>query len=182
MIKRIFVNVSFLFVLTLMLSCKALPVNYTAGQSWLVTEKKAKKALTTLSLSGVHVDRAGSRDSIEKEVACLTPLYFWDYKCMVVAGERADYTAEVHVREREFNVGLKTKRSLAVEVRIWAYESAPEEGTHIWKQHLPAAVGRVIAIGEKSFTSSKTINRFLSKAIKKAVRELARYERKKNGA
>jgi len=165
------------FILVL-LSCEALPVNYSTGQSWLVS---SDKAWTTLVILPVQVDRSGGWDSVEKETASLAPLYFWDSGCKVVAaGEGPSYAAQVQVREREFNVGWRTKKSLAVEVRIWDYEDAPKNGESVSAQKLPAAIGRIIETGDRSFSSSITTGDLLSKAIKKAVKELAVYERKKD--
>jgi hypothetical protein len=165
----------FLFVL---LSCEALPVNYSSGQSWGVS---SDKSWTTLAILSVQVDRSGGWDSVEKEVTALAPLYFWDSGCgIATAGEAPSYAAQVQVREREFNVGWRTKKSLAVEVRIWDWEDAPKNGEAALEHKLPAAVGRIIETGDNSFSSSITTGRLLSKAIKKAVKELAVYERKKD--
>jgi len=164
--------------LLIFLSCEALPVNYSTGQSWLIS---SGNTWTTLVILPVQVDRSGGWDSVEKETAALAPLYFWDSGCRVVAaGEAPSYAAQVQVREREFNVGWRTKKSLAVEVRIWDYDDAPKNGEPVFAQKLPAAIGRIIETGDRSFSSSITTGDLLSKAIKKAVKELAVYERKKD--
>jgi hypothetical protein len=62
-----------------------------------------------------------------------------------------------------------------VEVRIWAFLDAPGKSPD---QKLPLATGRVIAMGERSLSSSDTMGRLLSKAIQKAVKELSALERK----
>jgi hypothetical protein len=166
-----------IFILIL-LSCEALPVNYSSGQSWFIS---SDKAWTTVTILSVQVDRSGGWDSVEKETAALAPLYFWDSGCRVVAAEETPaYAAQVQIREREFNVGWKIKKSLAVEVRIWKYEDAAKNGELALARKLPAAVGRIIVTGDKSFSSSGTMGRLLSKAIDKAVKELAVYERKKD--
>lgn len=179
--KHLQKTVVFLF-LSFLLSCEALPVNYSSGQSWLISNSvESDKSWTTLTILSVQVDRSGGWDSVEKETAALAPLYFWDRGCRVVEAEIIpSYAAQIQVREREFNIGWKTKKSLAVEVRIWDYKDAPENGESALEQKLPAAVGRIIVTGDKSFSSSRTTGRLLSKAIKKAVKELAVYERKKD--
>jgi len=170
----------FLF-LTLLFSCETLPSNYLTSQSWLLSEKNTKNARTTLVVLNVNVDRSGGWDSIEKETSVLAPLYFWNYGCKVVdAGEIADYATGINIREREFNLGWRTKRSLAVEVCIWDYNDTFENS--IQYQKPPLAVGRVITLGDKSFSSSYTIELLLSKAIKKAVKKLATHERWKKNA
>ena len=171
-----------IFILIL-LSCEALPVNFSSGQSWFIPSVDFNNQggeWTTLTILSVNVDRAGGWDSIEKETAAIAPLYFWDSRCRVVPAEDApSYAAQINIREREFSVGWKTKKSLAVEVHIWDYENAPKDGGSIVDYRLPAAVGRIIVTGGKSFISSKTANRLLPKAIKKAVSKLAVYERKR---
>ena len=163
--------------LSVLYSCEGGPVNYSSGQSWLIS---SDKSWTTLTILSVQVDRSGGWNSVEKEAAALAPLYFWDRGCKVIPAEDApSYAAQVQVREREFSVGWKTKKSLAVEVRIWDNKDASINAKSVLEQKLPAAVGRIIVIGDKSFSSSRTTSRLLSKAIKKAVKELAVYERKK---
>ena len=166
---------------TIFISCEALPFNYSAGQSWLIRENEQEKILATLTLLGVQVDRSGGWDSVEKETVSLAPLYFWNQGCKTVAAEEGPaYAAGIQVREREFNLGWRTKRSLAVEVRIWVFEDAPKGGVSVHEQKLPVAVGRIVSTGEESFSSSHTTGRLLSMAIEKAVKQLAEYERKKN--
>lgn len=173
----------FLFLLIL-LSCEALPVNYSSGQSWLISSvnsNKMDKSWTTLTILSVYVDKNGGWDSVEKEAAALAPLYFWDRGCRVVAGEKTpSYAAQIYIRERDFNLGWKTKKSLAVEVHIWEYEDSPKNNEPVLEHKLPAAVGRIVAIGNKSFSSSGTTGRLLSKAVNKAVKKLKAYERRKN--
>jgi hypothetical protein len=188
-----FFSFAVLLVPAIFLSCRALPANHSASQSWVIPKTKLEKTGTTLTLITVKADRGGGWDSIENEAAALAPLYFWDRGYRVIAVENdpvngtpnstPSYAATIQLREREFNRSWRTKRSLAVEVRIWAYEDIfnngkPENGPGLYEQKLPAAVGRVIVMGEKSFSSSNTTGRLLSKAIKKAARQLAIYERK----
>ena len=172
--------------LLILLSCESAPANYSSGQSWFIPSadfKRPGRAWTTLTILSVNVDRSGGWDSIEKEAAAVAPLYFWDSRCRVVpAGETPSYAAQIYIREREIFAGWltwKTKKSLAVEVHIWDYENAPKNGDSIIDYRLPAAVGRIIIIGDKSFISSKIASRLLPKVIKKAVRKLAVYDRKK---
>ncbi|MDR0444022.1 MAG: hypothetical protein LBH44_11520 [Treponema sp.] len=166
----------------LFLSCEALPVNYSKSQSWLITEKTPEVDVTTFVLLGVQIDRNGGWDSIEREASSLVPLYFWNNRCKIAsAGERPEYAAAIQLREREFSLGWRTKRSLSVEVRIWGYEDAAENDASLY-QKLPVAAGRITAMGDRSFSSSETTGKLLSKAIKKAVKELVLYERQKNDA
>ncbi|MCL2065917.1 MAG: hypothetical protein FWG99_00435 [Treponema sp.] len=172
----------FSFFAMLLLSCEGLPINYSRSQSWLLpkagSEEAQGKTWTTLCILNVSVDRTGGWDSVEKETAGLAPFYFWKRGCRVVsAGEAPVYAAEIQVREREFGLGWRTKRSLAVEVRIWAYGDAPGPDTAPVERKAPLAAGRVTAMGERSFSSSDTTGRLLSRAISKAARKLAVYER-----
>jgi len=150
------------------LSCESLPINYSRSQSWLTSDNSSQM---TISLLSVQVDRAGGWDSVEKEIIDLAPLYFWNNGCRVVAVDEAPcYAAEIQAREREFSQGWRTRRSLAIEVRISSYKGSASAAK------LPLAAGRVVAIGERSLSSSDTTGRMLSKAIAKAVKELAAHE------
>jgi hypothetical protein len=181
--KKYFPILTVSIFLLIILSCESLPVNNSSGRSWFIPSadfKKPGRAWTALTILSVNVDRSGGWDSIEKETAATAPLYFWDSGCRVVPAEEApSYAAQIYIREREFSVGWKTKKSLVVEVHIWDFENAPKEGDSITDYRLPAAVGRIIVTGGKSFISSKTANRLLPKVIKKAVGKLAVYERKR---
>jgi len=163
-----------LFLALVLVSCDSMPVNYSFSQSWLIPEAggAGEAARRTIKLAGVSVDRSSGWDSLEKEVAALAPLYFWQsgYRLAEQDGA-ADYAAQISLREREFAVGWHTKRSLAVEVRIWASpgEEMPVDGLF---GTLPLAAGRVVAIGDGSFSSSKTTGKMLSRAIGKAAGSL----------
>ena len=161
-------------VLPVMFSCEALPVNYSSNQSWSIPLQQ-RRVRPTIEIVEVQVDRSGGWDSLQKESAVLAPLYFWDWGCRVIVAEDLPvYAADIQVREREYNKSWRTKRSLAVEVRIWEYENVLKNGT---PQGLPIAAGRVISTGNKSFSSSETLGRMLSKTIGKAVRQLSSHER-----
>jgi hypothetical protein len=130
----------------------------------------SRKINGAVKLLGVSVDKSGSWDSIEREIEGLAPLYFWEQGYRMTAGtERADYAADIRVREREYVLKWQTKRSLSAEVRIWPYESDSSPGD--FQQKLPLAVGKVSSVNG-SFSSSETSARMLSVAIKQAVKRL----------
>jgi hypothetical protein len=161
------------FLLALfLLSCESMPLNYSRSQSWLVTDKEI---VGTVSLLGVTVDRAGGRDSVEKEIAGLAPLCFWQEGCQIIFDKPGDYAADIQLREREYSSGWKTKRSLSVEVRIWPYGEGGDKSAYF--QTLPLAAGRVISTGDRSLSSFETTNRMLSRAIRTAVKQLAAKKR-----
>jgi hypothetical protein len=167
-----------LSAVSIFLSCEALPINYSANQSWLIKNTQ-EKTWTTMTVLGVQIDKSGGWDSVEREAALLAPLYFWDRGCRVVsAGEGPQYASRIWIRERDFNMGWSNKKSLAVEVRIWAYEDAPVNGEPVEDHKLPAAVGRVVMTGDTSFSSSDTMGRLLSRAITQAVKQLAMWDKK----
>jgi hypothetical protein len=169
-----------LFAAAILLSCEALPFNYSADQSWLIHDTQ-EKTWTTMTVLGVQIDKSGGWDSVEREAASLAPLYFWDQGCRVVSAEEGpQYAARIWIRERDFNLGWSSKKSLAVEVRIWAFEDAPVNGTADENFKLPAAVGRVVMTGDTSFSSSDTMGKLLSRAITQAVKQLAAYRDKKD--
>jgi len=173
-------NIFIFFAAAILLSCEALPFNYTANQSWLI-ENTQEKTWTTMTVLGVQIERSGGWDSVEREAASLAPLFFWDQGCRVVSAEESpQYAAYIWIRERDFNLGWNSKKSLSVEVRIWAYEDAPVNGAPDENHKLPAAVGRVVMTGDTSFSSSNTMGKLLSQAIKQAVKQLAAYKENKN--
>ncbi|MDR0503402.1 MAG: hypothetical protein LBH16_08795 [Treponema sp.] len=160
-------------------SCAEMPVNYSKSDSWLIRENKHNKRRPTLTLLGVQVDMTANRDSIERETMALAPLYFWNRRCKVIpAEENPDYAARIYIRERELRYGLKTKKSLAMEIHIWKFEDAPAAGAPVYERKLPAAACRLIFTGDKTFTSSQITGRILSKAVNIAAGKLAAHKRR----
>ena len=159
--KNIF-TIIFLLQVLLMCSCSSMPSSFR--QSWVIP----KNAERTVRLAEVIVDRQGGWDSLEREVAALAPMYFGrrGYQ-LVETSDLADYAARINLREREYSVGWRTRRSLALEVMI----STGGEGELPYT--IPLAAGRVVAIGDKSFSSSKTTGTMLSRAINGTLRKLA---------
>jgi hypothetical protein len=170
-----------LFNSLLLFSCNTLPVVYLSGRSWFMPEGKQSGAHTTwgtVRLLGISVDRSGGWDSVEKEVAALAPLYFWEQGYRLAGGgEAADFAADIQIREREYSRGWKTSRSLAVEVRMWSCEEGENVETD-FTQRLPLAAGRLVSTGDMSFSSSKTTGRMVSGAIRKTVRRLSALRKK----
>jgi len=178
--RKLIVKIIILSAVSILLSCEALPFNYSADQSWLI-ENAQEKTWTTMTVLGVQIEKSGGWDSVEREAASLAPLYFWDRGCMVVPAEEGpQYAARIWIRERDFNLGWSNKKSLAVEVRIWTFEDAPVNGAPVEDHKLPAAVGRVVLTGDTSFSSSDTMGKLLSRAITQAVKQLAAYRDKKD--
>jgi hypothetical protein len=163
-----FVHLAVIIVALLFLSCKTVSVGMSHSKSWFMDE--SKKINGTVRLLGVSVDKGGSWDSIEREIQGLAPLYFWEQGYLMTAGtERADYAADIRVREREYVLKWQTKRSLSAEVRIWPCGNDFSPGD--FEQMLPLAVGKVSS-ANGSFSSSDTSARMLSLAIKQAVKRL----------
>ena len=161
----------------LLMSCAGLA--YTDNQSWIIRENRVKNKRPTLAILAVQVDMTNSRDSIEREVMSLAPLYFWNNRCRVIPlSDNPDYAAKIYVRERDIRRGWKVKKSLTVEVHIWKAENAPNAVTPIHERKLPAAVGRTVAAGEKSFSSSKITEQMLSEAIGTASKKLTVHKRR----
>jgi hypothetical protein len=113
---------------------------------------------------------------VEKEIRGLAPLFFFERGCRMAApGEEADYAADIRAREREYASGWQTKRSLAMEVRLWPLgDGAPDLQDALIDRGLPFAAGRVTSVGNRSFSSSETTGRMLALAIKKAVKPLGK--------
>jgi hypothetical protein len=169
------------FLAAIFISCESLPLNYYSGSSW--SQHNALKR--TIRLEKVFVDRVGGGYSIESEIIGLAPLIFAergyrhvtkaetaDYVETIDYIETTDYVVDVRAREREFAVGWNTRRSLAMEVRIWPYRDGTVTG------YLPLAAGRIISLGDRSFSSSEITSRMLTLAIRRAVKALESVEKK----
>jgi len=164
-------EITILFLAVLLFSCDSMPVSITETVSWRITDENASTG--TIKLTNVTVDRRGIRDSLEKEVTALAPLYFWTEGFKTVESDgSADYAAQINLREREVAASWRTRISLAVEVRIWNCTDGnmrPDELTG----KLPVAAGRAVILGNKSFSSSKTTSKMLSRAISKTLKQLS---------
>ena len=131
----------------------------------------AESSRGTIRITSVSADKSGEWGSLEKEINDLLPLLFREESYLVVSSSAsADYSVEVKVREREFTDGWRTKRSLSVELRLWA---AGDTGT------LPLSAGRAIIQGKQSLASSKTLSSMLRTAVKNAVKGLPAREANK---
>ena len=169
--KIIFI-ISNLLLVFFYISCDTIPINYSKTQSWYLPEnaKPGIKTRGTIILKGVSVDRSGGWDSLEKEIAALAPVYFWKKGCPLAgSGINADYVAHISLREREFAAGWKTRRSLSMEIRVWKNKGLSMDDL---AKELPVAAGRVVKIGNSSFSSSKVTGEMLLSAIKKTTKRL----------
>ena len=158
-----------LFLLLLCISvfggCSSLPFDSSEDNSWPADLRGNIKG--TVRIVSVSADKAGDWLSLEKEINGLLPLLFYEESLLVVpAGVKADYAAEVTVREREFPDGWQTRRSLSAEVRLWAGEDTGAE-------MLPLSAGRSLVQGKQSLASSKTLSAMLRKALRNAVNGLS---------
>jgi hypothetical protein len=164
----------FLGVILCLGACESLPFNYYSGRAWSVPEGKLPESGITAHLVSVTVDRSGGWASVEKEIWGLAPLLFFEQGCRLVPRmEGADYVADIRVREREYAAGWQTRRSLAVEVRLWPAGEVLDNRDGAY-QGLPCMAGRVTSLGDRSFSSSETTGRMLALAVKKALRPLGK--------
>ena len=155
--------IKFFLVFTASVLGSCVSFDYFESSSWAWDRGNARGTVQVISVSA---EKAGDWGALEKEINDLLPLLFSEEAYLVVSpSARADYSAEVSVREREFPDGWQTKRSLSAEVRLWRGESFPG-------QVLPLASGRALNQGKQSFASSVTLSAMLRKAVKNAVRGL----------
>ena len=140
-------------------SCSSFPFGSSGSSAWAAGS--GGKTMGTIRIASVSAERSNEWGSLENEISGLLPLLFLEEHYLVVSpDEKADYSADVKVREREYILGWKSRRSLSVELRLWAGEvNGP----------LPLAAGRALNHGNMSFASSKTLNAMLRKAVKNAV-------------
>jgi hypothetical protein len=155
------------------MACNTLSIQPTYTESWY-SKNQSEKNYGTVVLRAVTVDRPGGWDSIHSEIQGLAPLVLWKHGLYAVSGAAdADYAADIIVHEREYLSQWRTRRSLAMEVRIWAVHTSADEtdsdDLNLFEDILPLAVGRVITAGDRSLSSSHTINLLLSLAVKNAV-------------
>ena len=167
-----FFTVICFFIGSFLFSCSSIADIFSVSQSWAIPEGSAagEVAMQTIKLAGITIDRLGGWDSLEREVIALAPLYFWEHGYRM-AEQNADYAAHISLREREFATGWRMRRSLAIEVRIWDGKEGAMPAAEL-SGKLPIAAGRVVTVGDKSFSSSKTTGRMLALAIGKAIGEL----------
>ena len=145
-----------LLALGVLPGCSSLPFDPPENSGWTGTIERVRGSVRIVSVSA---ERSGEWGSLEKETRDLLPLLFSEESYRVVSGN-ADYSAEVNVREREYADGWRTKRSLSVEVRLWAGEGS---------EPLPLSAGRSLIQGKQSLASSKTLSDMLRKAVKNVV-------------
>ena len=158
----------FLVFILFLGSCSSFSFSSSENSAWAVPTNEKPRG--TVRISSVSAEKSGEWGSLEKEITDLLPLLFSEESYLVVSpGERADFTAKVEVREREYLSGWQTKRSLSVELRLWA---AGADGP------LPLSAGRALVQGRQSLASSQTLDNMLRKAVKNAVRGLPEGNRK----
>ena len=173
--KTILLRMTGLLIVILCLgACESLSFNYYPGRAWSAPEGEDTESAITAHLVSVTVDRSGGWASVEKEIRGLAPLLFFEQGCRLVPRlEGADYAADIRVREREYAAGWQTRRSLAVEVRLWPAGAFLDNQDGAY-QGLPCTAGRITSLGDLSFSSSETTGRMLALAIKKALRPLGK--------
>lgn len=138
--------------------------SFVSGADWTAGEKENAKG--SVRIISVSAERPGDWGSLEKETKTLFPLFLSEENYFTVSSsDKADYSADVTVREREYPSGWRTRRSLSCEVRIW---SGDTDGS----DPLPLAAGRSLIQGKHTLASSKILNALLKKAVKRAVRSL----------
>jgi hypothetical protein len=155
-------------------ACESLPFDHYRSRSWSAPGEAPGVLPVRVSLVSVSVDKTGGWASVEKEIRGLAPLLFFDQGCRLVPPEEeADFCADIRAREREYAAGWQTKRSLALEVRLWpAGAGEPEPQGPPEEPAVPLTAGRVTSLGNRSFSSSETTGRMLALAINKAVKPL----------
>ena len=157
-------NYLFLFLAFILLlgSCFTLSFDSSGNTSWTALDRGKEKG--TIRIMSVTAEKSSEWGSIQKEISALLPLLFLEESYLTVSeNEKADYTAEVNVREREYYSGWKTKRSLSVELRLWT-----REGNDLQ----PISAGVALNNGNGSLASSQMLAAMLRKAVKSAIKGL----------
>ena len=151
------------FVFTLLIFGSCVSFDSSESSSWAAGKEEGRGTIRIISVS---VERSGERGALEKEINDLLPLLFSEEAYLVVPSSvRADYAAEVKVREREYPDGWQTKRSLSAELRLWIDDGSCGEP-------FPLSAGRALNNGKQSLASSRTLSAMLRKAVKNAIQGL----------
>jgi len=158
-------------------------VSFDSSESSSWAAGKSEDLKGVVRIISVSVDKSGEYGGLENEVRDLLPLLFLEQGYMTVSsggkmalssgnfpdsGGLPFYSANVKIREREYQDGWKTSRSLSAELRLWAADNGTNEIAPD-AQPLPLSAGRALNNGKKSFSSSGTLSAMLRKAIKNAV-------------
>jgi len=157
-------------------SCEALPGYHSSyDETWYTGSAfHLKRKKGNIFLLDVSVNRAGGRDSIQGEINNLAPLLFWKHGLYVVSDiADADYAADIRVHEREYMSKWQTKRSLSLAVRIWSVPGSAADSA-LFENMLPLTAGRVVSLKNRTFSSSRTVDRMLMLAIRNAVMRLGK--------
>ena len=149
----------FLAFVFLLGSCLSLSFDSSGNTAWSAVD--SVKAKGTIRIASVSAEKTGEWGSIQREISALLPLLFMEESYLAVSeNEEADYLAELNVREREYYSGWKTKRSLSVELRLWA-----PGGNSL----LPISAGVALNNGNGSLASSQMLTVMLRRAVKNAL-------------
>lgn len=175
--------------IAILTGCASFPPDYSTSAAWSAPAPETVKG--SVRIISVSAERPGDWGSLEKEINTLVPLFFAEESYCVtppdaaVLDNAADYTVSVQVREREYQSGWQTRRSLSCVVMIWPGDdgastpgNAPSGRTPSSRTQLPLAAGRSLIQGTQSLASSKSLGALLKKAIKSAVRGLPEKEDK----
>jgi hypothetical protein len=118
-------------------------------------------------LKEVIVDKSSGWTSIEREIQDMVPLLFSDYGYPFVLNKTdARYIVDVRAVEREYMSGWRSRRSVAVEIRI--YDNI---GIDDYQNTVPVVVGKTTSSGGVSLASSKDLNALLVSGVKKVVKQ-----------
>jgi hypothetical protein len=115
----------------------------------------------SLYLAGLHVDKADGGWSVYQELLRLLPFLFFKQGYIFVENEAAsDYRAEVSMVERQFMLGWKQKKSIAIDISCTP--------THTEKT-FPVAHARTIAEDRVGLSSSRVALKLVSKTVKAII-------------
>ena len=155
---KCFKFLSCVLVVSVLTACGSFDLSQ--GSSWAWDREMSRASIRVVSVS---VEKSGEWGSLEKEASDLLPLLFSEHSYLVApSSARADYAADLKLREREYTDSWQTKRSLSVELRLWA-DDGSFDGLY------PLSTGQALNDGRRSFSSSKTLSAMLRRAVKNAV-------------
>lgn len=158
-------------------ACRTVANPFSGTRSWSAKAGGGQGA--SIRFIKVSAEKSGGWAFLEQELEAMAPLIFWERGCYFYGdGQKTDYAADLRVREREYTIGWRTKRCLALEIRVW------EDRGDNPRRYLttPLAAAQVISLGNKSLSSSKELNRMLRRAVGRVVWVLGKKKAGANGA
>lgn len=149
-------------------SCSSIP--YSSSSSWnsAMKQKGVSNGETTkavgIVIDAVQVDKALGASSIETEMRRIAEMLILEHGFYVTGdADSASFHLKLVGVEREFLQGWQNRRSVSIEAWLWEIQDTAKP---------PRAVGRSVAVGNGSLSSSLELERMLRKALLPVLQQI----------